>query len=166
MRNLILIVAAAALLAAPVLACDAGKVAKAGEIPACCQGKARAALTTASTNPELAPETGASCPLAKLEAHAAAGCKASAAALEATTAYTGAGKVLCAKCDLEMSDECRSMFRASDQKKYTLCTAGVNEQLLKLTRHGELDITVHGQVLTAENGEDILCLEGFTVGTI
>ena len=40
-----------------------------------------------------------------------------------------------------------------------LCKQGVTEQLLKLTKHGELDVQVSGTMKTDGDGAEVLCVE-------
>ena len=81
--------------------------------------------------------------------------------------FTGSGRILCAHCDLKRSETCRSMFKASGSNDvYGLCDGDLSEQIRKMTQHGELEVTVHGRLQASESGEDIVCIEGCSVGTI
>lgn len=81
--------------------------------------------------------------------------------------FSGSGKILCARCDLKKSETCRSMFKATgNDKLYGLCDGDLTDQIRKMTQHGELEVTVHGRVQASETGEDVVCIDGFSVGTI
>ena len=147
-----------------------GKTAAAKSLPACCQAKlaakAAGAEAVAADTAAAAEKKDGGCPYARLREAAAHGCEASKDKLAAAKAIDDVGRILCEKCDLKVGDTCRSMFQTADGSTYVLCTHGVSEQLLKLTRHGELDVKVDGHVVTGESGEQVLCIDSFTVGVI
>ena len=140
---------------------------------ACCTKHKGAATTarvsTADDYGVVLASSAAGCPYAKAKADAVKAdmkdCPMHKARMEGREINTK-GRVLCKSCDLKEADECRSVFRASDGKgTFALCPAGVTPELEKITKHGEVEVTVHGRIVNL-GGEDVLCLEGFSVGTI
>ena len=196
MRPLFSTLAAAALAAAFVspdaTACDKGQ---AGHAKMDCCAK-KGAATTASVRPARADEEVVStfsiesagrhdCPMMKAAAAAAAAakidCPMHRAKAEATTASTApaaaapaegqalraSGKVLCARCDLHQTASCRSVFqREGTEAAIPLSGEGLSAELLKLTKHGELPVTVQGRLKANDAGESVLYIDGFSVGSI
>ena len=77
------------------------------------------------------------------------------------------GTLVCARCDLAIDGPCRSVFQTTSGDEMTVvCGDDVTEELFELTRHGELEVTVLGSVVRSRDGEDLLCISGFSIGTI
>ena len=148
----------------------------AGEMKPCCRAlhATEAALAgqgggavLANTVAAVAHEGSAhDCPYAALRDAAAHGCKMSDEALKTAQELKASGKVVCSHCDLKKTETCASVFLATGSNSYVkLCGEGMSEQLMKITRHGEVGVTVHGHVISAA-GDKVLCVDGFSVGTI
>jgi hypothetical protein len=59
------------------------------------------------------------------------------------------------------------MFQAkNDGGVYELCGDELSQQAESLTKHGEFELAVHGQVIEVDSGDQVLCLKGFSVGVI
>lgn len=71
------------------------------------------------------------------------------------------GKIVCKKCDLNISEKCENVLYSSDNKIYEFCSCSkTNEELKNL--EGK-DVEVKGKVCTLKKGGYLLHAESFKV---
>ncbi|MEJ5167209.1 MAG: hypothetical protein WHV67_09310 [Thermoanaerobaculia bacterium] len=71
------------------------------------------------------------------------------------------GKIVCKKCDLNISEKCENVLYSSDNKIYEFCSCSkINEEIKNL--EGK-DVEVKGKVCTLKKGGFLIHAESFKI---